>query len=127
MDCVDLDFNFSLFCVCVCVFLQLSHQLGVLVPLRNLRCQCGEGLQGHPLVRHLTQSPKARADGDVAGGGGTIKLLKRLNQNCLYLDTLNIKMASCLLLIVGEDSGDQQLALGRKEQRNVNNVCVQME
>lgn len=63
----DLNFD-SLVLFFVFLFLQLSHQLCVLVTFRNVRRQCGERLQGHPLVRHLTQSLKACNDGDVAGG-----------------------------------------------------------
>lgn len=64
-ECGDLNFEFPSFSF---LFLQLSHQLRVLVSIRNICRQCGERLQGHPLVRHLTQSLKARSGGDVAGG-----------------------------------------------------------
>lgn len=52
-ECGDLN---------LCLFLQLSHQLRVLVTFRNVRGQCGERLQGHPLVRHLNHLKRATTE-----------------------------------------------------------------
>lgn len=59
----DLNLDFLVF-----LFLQHSHQLCVLVTFRNIRCKCGERLQGHPLVWHLTKSFRACNEGGIAGG-----------------------------------------------------------